>query len=225
MFGRLLGMIKMQSLVVFSIVLVLLCQSLSLGQLNEGNLVNQRIEVDFTDATLIYVLDKLAVEHRIPIGLERASTETYGAKLNIHIKNGTLKDVFDSIVQQEPEYNWEVKDGVVNFTPINRYSFVEKLLNTPISSFKPKKGISKFQIRDSIVNISEVQKLLTSNNIGVERMDYPYHRSIYSNDEVDLSTSNTDVRGVLNKVVRVSEHKIWVVEMYGYDGNKLLISF
>jgi hypothetical protein len=219
-------MIKLRSAALFSIALALFCHAPSYAQLHEESLLNQKIEVNYANATLIYVLNKLAVEKRIPIGLEKSSAEKYEAKLNIDIKDGTLKDVLDAIAQQEPAYKWEVKDGVINFTPVNRrYDFVEKLLDTPVNHFAPRKGIGKFEIRDAILDLVEVQNLLTSCRTGIEKYYYPSRRSIYSNDEVDLSISNTNVRGVLNKVARDSEHKIWVVEMYGDEKNKLLISF
>lgn len=212
---------------IIAAILLLFGQTRYFGQSNENDLLHQKIEVHFTDATLLYVLNKLAAIQGIPIGLEKSATEEYKAKLNIDVENGTLKEVLNAIIQQEPAYKWEVIDGVINFTPTaKRYSFVAILLDTSVNCFAPVKGISKFGIRDTITNLPEVRSLLTANNIGVERfMDYPYRESIYANSKVNLNMSNTTVRGILNKVVKDSEHKIWVVEMSGRHNGNLLISF
>jgi hypothetical protein len=53
------------------------------------------------------------------------------------------------------------------------------------------------------------------------QLGYPTYRSIYTNDEVDLTVSDTDLRGVLNKVVRDSEHKLWVIKRKGEKGEIL----
>lgn len=208
------------------LIALLVCQTASFGQTNNEGLTNQKITVSFEDVTLIYVLNKLAVEHRVPIGLEESSSENFTKKLNIKIEAGTLKDVLDEIVRQDQAYRWELKDGVINFTPVtHRHSFLERLLVTPVNRYAPKEGSGKFTIRDAIYDLPEVKNLLVSNNVGIEKTYYPYYKSIYSNSRVNVGISNTDVRGVLNKVVRDSEHKIWVVEMVGDAKDKLLISF
>jgi hypothetical protein len=214
-------------LFILSILVFLSCETLSFGQDDVNKLLDQKLTVHLTQATLLYVLETLAVEHRIPVGLERSSTEVYKAKFNIDVKEGTLRDVLDSITQQEQDYRWEVRDGVINFTPIrDRYGFVVTLLDTCISRFAPAGGIDKFDIRNNILQLPEVSNLMASNRVGISRFtDYPYHRGVYANDKVDLSISNTNVRGILNKVVRDSEHKIWVVEMAGNNKNQLIISF
>jgi hypothetical protein len=199
----------------------------SFGQTPEDDLTSKPIEVHLKNATLIYVLSKISMEHRVPMGLEYSTTDKKEPKLNIDVKNGTLRDVLDSIVEQEPIYRWEVRDGVINFTPIQaRERFFEKLLDTRISQFVPKKGISKFELRNTLVDLPEVKTFLEAENITVIKLgDYVYHPSIYSNDEVDLSIFNTDVRGVLNNIVRESEHKLWVLGWRTENKDSIAIGF
>jgi hypothetical protein len=129
-------------------------------------------------------------------------------------------------MQQEPICKWEVKDGVINLIPAHeRDEFLEKLLATPVHRFAPKKGISKFEIRNAIVSLDEVRKLLESHKMKLDKHDYKSDRSIYSDDNVDLSISDTNVRGVLNKVIRESEHKLWVVSRVADEKNVFYLGF
>ena len=197
------------------------------GQTLEDDLLNQPIELHLTNATLSNTLSKLSVDWRVPIGLERSYLYSDEPKLNIDVKNGTLKDVLNLIVEQEPSYRWEVRDGAINFVPAQaREQFFEKLLDTRVSRFAPKKGMTKFDLRNTLTDLPEVRTLLEAASITVRKVsDYPYKPSIYSNMDVDLSISDTDVRGVLNKVVRDSEYKLWIMGWGNEKKNSLTISF
>jgi len=222
------------------IAMLLLVQIRTVGQSSETNILNRKIDINLSKATLLETLNILAIYHRVPIGLERDTD--YRQRIaqlmyvengkikwkdgTITIKSGTLKEILDSLVAQEPLYQWEVRDGVINVFPTqSRDEFLKKLLETNIEKFSPKKGINKFKLRDVIVDLSEIKALLEAENIEVIKRYYPTRRSIYTNDEVDLSISNTNVRGVLNKVARDSEHKIWVVERIGDKKEFLEVSF
>jgi hypothetical protein len=183
--------------------------------------------VHFKNATLIYVLGTLSNDYKIPIGLETSSTEEYKAKLDIDVNRGTLRDLLDSITQQEPAYRWEIMDGTINFTPMSdRYGFLATLLDTSINSFAPTKGLDKLEVRNRIFQLPEVKDLMTLHSVRVSRFsDSPSDQRINISNEVDLSISNTNVRGILNKVVRESDYKIWVVDMTGRNKDELIISF
>ena len=210
------------------------------GQSLETDLINQKVEINLSKATLVEVLSTLAVEYRVAIGLEEATDSRQ--KINkrmyvedgkikwkdgtINIKSGTLKEVLDSLVEQEPQYTWEVRDNVINVFPVQlRDEFLKKLLETKIEKFSPQKSMNKFEIRDMIVELPEVKALLKAEKVKALNRYYSTRRSIYADDEIDLSISNTDVRGVLNKIARDSEHKIWFIERIGEKREDLLVSF
>ena len=181
---------------------------------SENSLLSQRVELHFRKATLMYVLSTLAVDHRVPIGIEYSSADRNEPKLDLDTENGSLREILDSIVKQEPLYRWELVDGVINFVPISgKDPFFETLLNTPISHYDPGKWTIKFQLRDAIENTPEVKKLLKSKKVELAKYrDYPSYPSIYTpKDPVDLRMSNTTVRRILNRIVKVSEHKSWAI--------------
>jgi len=215
------------TLVCYCAIVLILSSAYSFAQSSREDLTSQPITIRLTNATLIYALDTLAGDHRIPIGIESSSDDRKNLLLNIDTSNGgTLSDVLNSIVEQVPIYRWEVRDGVINIVPTqSRDQFLEKLLSTHINSFTPKTGITKFDTRNTLADLPEVHSLLEENKITVFKYgDYVYYPSIYTK-EVDLSISDTDVRGVLNKIVRDSEHKLWVVGWRDEKKDSLTISF
>lgn len=195
------------------------------GQKKSDNLLEQRLDLHFKNQTFLGVLGILADE-RIPIGLEVALDHNDEYHLNMDVENATLQDVLGEIIQQEPEYRWELRDGVINIIPVRaRDAFVEKFLSTSIRQFTMPKVIGKFKIRDAIVALPEVVALLKANGITASHYGYYYRPSIYTNENIDLSISNTDVRGVLNKVARDSEHNMWMVSRSGDNRTSLDVGF
>src|SRR5258708_17428223 len=187
----------------------------------------QPITLHMKDVTLLDVLNKLSSNYRIPIGLQYSTANT-NANLTIDVTSATIVEVLGLIVKQEPRYRWEVRDGVINFVPVqNQDEFFDKFLNTRIRRFAPEQGINKFEVRNRLADLPEVRNLLEANKITVMRLsDYPYStKSIYSNDQVDFAISDTDVRGVLNKIVRNGEYKLWVLGWCNEKKDTISISF
>jgi len=198
------------------LLLIAVWSPLTLGQTPAETLLNTPLTLHFKDETFVYVLSNLSVEHRIPIGLELALVPKDDALLSINVENEPLKLVLDLIAQQEPDYRWEVRDSVINFVPArSRDSLLEQLLETKVSRFAPKKGMDKYELRNAIAELPEVKAFLDSHHLTVFRLGPPTYRSIYSNDAVDLSISSTNVRGVLNKIIKESEHTSWVLKRRG----------
>ena len=173
--------------------------------------LDRPIELHLRNATLMLVLGTLSVETDIPIGIEFSSDEKNEPKLNIDVKKVPLIDVLNLIVQQKAAYVWELRDGVINFTPIrDRDPFFETLLNTPVREFVSPKGNNKFAIRDTLLDLPEVSELMAKNAVEADRFGYPHKPSIYAND-ANLSEKNTDFRSLLNKIIRESEHNSWTL--------------
>ena len=139
----------------------------------------------------------LSLTYDIPIALEIASNNDGLATYMIDFKGGTLSEFLTRFVAEHKEYTWEIKDGVVSVFPKEKY-------------------------RD----LPEVKSLLERNHVTVPRLsDYAYFPSIYSKPDVDLSISHSDVRGVLKKIARESEHNIWFVQWRDEKRRELMLGF
>lgn len=207
---------------------------------DKNSTLDQRINIDLSNTTMLFVLNKLAFEYRIPIGLEWATNHRQNLSesmsfedgnirwksKSIIIKPGTLEEILNSLIKQEPEYKWEFNDGAVNIFPVKlRDDFLEKLLNTKVENFSPEKGIDKFKIRDDIIEMPVVKDLLASENVQLLKRDYPNSNYLFPDNEISISISNTDIKGILNKIVRTTIHKIWIIERIGKNKENLLVAF
>ena len=203
----------MLSLQFVVIVQLLLSAPFVVGQSPSEDLTTQSLTLKIENETLITCLAKLAVEHRVPIGFEVAFNHDDKARLSLDVKNESLKKILDLICQQESAYRWEVRDGVINFVPARSTDqFLSKLLDTHVSRFAPEKGLNKFELRNVVADLPEVKIFLYVNDLTVSSLEYPTYPSVYSNGDLDLSISNTNMRGVLNKIIRDSEHKLWIMK-------------
>lgn len=194
-----------------ALVLLVLCFGPVVGQKPVDDLLKQRLTVKIDDVPFITVLATLSVEHRIPIGLELSQVSYDGFRKNFEATNATLEEILNLICEYWPAYRWEVKDGVVNVVPaVARDTLIEHLLSTKISHFSPQKVTDKFELRNAIVDLPEVKSFLDANGVSVFRLGDPVRRSDHIG-AIDLSVSDTDVKGLLNKIVRETERKFWAV--------------
>ena len=68
---------------------------------------------------------------------------------------GTLREVLEDIVTADPDYRWEVKDGVVNLMPFQR---VPDLLTLRISAFDSGDATSVTTAKTFLFGLPEVRK-------------------------------------------------------------------
>jgi len=183
------------------------------------------ISMHLKGATLLGALSELAVKEGIPIGLELSKWESYERRFDLDANAVTVGELLELIVHEAPNYRWLVRDGVVNVEPTgSRDPLFERLLNTRVVKFALKGGAGKFEIRNSVLELPEIQALIKTNDIKVSRLAYTYSRSIYSRDDNDLSVRDSDLRGILNAIIRSSEHNMWVLHWIG-RGDELELAF
>src|SRR5690349_5679909 len=110
---------------------------------NRIDLTRRTLTIDVSNGSVEDVLIVLATEHRVPIGFERSGL--YQKQITVQLVRVSLKTVLDSIIAQAPVYRWELKDGVINFVPrIGRDPFLQTLLSTRVTRYRPLKGTNKF---------------------------------------------------------------------------------
>ena len=81
-------------------------------QLPASQIEGQGIEAFFSDFSLT---------NDIPLALEIASNNDELAAYRADFKGGTLSEFLTRFVAQHEEYTWEIKDGVLNVFPKEKY--------------------------------------------------------------------------------------------------------
>ena len=202
--------------------LLFIFPSQSFGQKINQELLDIVIDRKFKDITLIYVLDSIRQDYKIPIVFEVADSGYKSGNpidlntFDINLEAGKLSDVLDAIIKQRPNYKWEIIDGVVNFVPIkNRNPFIEELFNTQIKSFSLKSYTFSNEIDRKLEVTPEVAELLKLNKTTVNNI---YDVSImlgatYPEIEVNLTLSNITFKEILNNIAKKSPANFWIVHL------------
>lgn len=226
--------------IAFSALILLTLFGATLSQSSDTDFLDQKIDINLEHATLLQTLSTLSVKYRVPIGLERDAKywqrvrnlmsfeagQIKWKESSIQIKSGTLKQILDSLVSQEPIYSWEVKDGVINVYPVqSRDPVLQKLLDTTVETFALEQGMNKVEIHKAILDLPAIKAWLEAEKLEARTPSNFTGSSIYKDDKLKLDISHTNVRGVLNRVIKDSEFKLWVVDRIGDKRESLEISF
>ncbi len=174
--------------------------------------------------SIIRVATTLAAYENVSVGLQLSSSGNNEPNIDIDVKDVPLSEVLNMVVQQSKLYAWEYRDGVINFYPTRDVDpFFSKLLETRIATFKPKSN-DKYVIRDAVLDSAEVKKLMRNEKVTADRFGPPYRPSIYANN-ADLSAQNMDVRSLLNKILRESEHNFYLLSWTQKDKREFALDF
>lgn len=192
----------------------------SLGQNTDDNLLHFPIRnLQVQGKNIHSILSAIADQSDIPIGLELSLADDLfiSRSITIDIKDGTLKDLLNSIVNQYPIYAWEIRDNVVNVFPreAHRDLVIKQILDTNLEKVSISKETRRFNFRETLCKNEAVMKILNVNNIT------PANESFTSRDfgtlgrNFSLSASNVSVLTVLNRVIRETQTKYWIIMRAG----------
>jgi hypothetical protein len=193
------------------IFVVLLACSSAFGQTDD--VTTKSVKLSLKNVSVQRVLIELSIESGVSIGFERSDLDDSQTSLSVDESQRTVRDVLNHIVKQVPLYKWKTHDGIIILMPVRgRSPILETFLNIQVREFKAKTGeLTKFDLRNYIYDLPEVELFLKVNNLKTERLrDYAYRPSIYAND-VDLSISGTNVLGIVNNIISKSEHHVWML--------------
>lgn len=223
------------------IIVVLVTSQLSVAaQATNDVLLERRIDTCFTNAEMLEVLNHLALDYKVPIGIEWATNYDETVQKKMYLDNGSIKwkpgeinttagsleDVLDELIRLDPTYRWEMMDGVINIYPIHlRDDFVRDLLNTKIKYFSLAVNDEKFKIRDAIFDLTEIQTATKRARVELLRRSYSYKRSGGDEASHTRQFENISLRSILNATVRFTENKIWVIKRVGEDKDALDLTF
>ena len=107
----------------------------------------------------------------------------------------------------------------------SRDRVLEQFLGVKVGRFPPPSSIDKFKIRDAIFLLPEVTNFLHKNQVSPLIRYYSYRRGLRRVGDADLSASDLTVREILNRIIRESEHKIWLVDRVGDKKESLTLDF
>ncbi|MBK8149582.1 MAG: hypothetical protein IPK58_15610 [Acidobacteria bacterium] len=121
--------------------------------LTQGKCKIESLKVE--ERTIRQVLNTIAYEYGVPIGLEVAVSDDIARTISFSATNSSLTEVLDLIAQKDPSYTWEYRDGVINFYPKSEFrdTILFNLLETRIKTFNVRKRLSRLELRKSLTEI------------------------------------------------------------------------
>jgi hypothetical protein len=215
-----------QAFAIFSVTLIFGATPPRLRGQNSGSDLTSRLVVGLhaTDTTQIGALSNLALYYGVPVGVEVASDVRDVPTFDIDVKRSSLKDVLDLIASYDDRYRWEVRDGVINFIPTrSRDVFLEQLLSVRVRRFAPGRNLPRYAIRDAISELPEVREFLEARKVSATNLS-PASREGKPRSGFEPDISDTDIRRILNAIVRESDYKIWVIQRLGAQKEYLQLS-
>jgi len=119
----------------------------------------------------------------------------------------SLRNVLDTIVFADPQYRWQIDQGVINLT---LKSNEPALLNVRINKLEVKDARSTGALVDNLLALPEVQqartklKLQSALRISVGPVSLKPNRTVFS-----ISCEGVSVKEALNRIVRNHGSAVW----------------
>lgn len=202
------------------------CAHTCVGQTQANEMLQRRLEPLATQADSMHLLlSQISADYDVPIGLE-AATQGEEPILSVMIQGRTLQEVLDETVRKDPRYEWKIIDGVINVRPKSqRDGLLAKVLETRVDFFEIKRDSRLFQVRREILELPHVKALLEQEKVGYGPDVKLGGEFVKFGKDFALSLSNVTVREILNRIIRTSDVKYWVVNRYGKNKEFFVMNF
>jgi hypothetical protein len=177
-------------------------------QSTESNsLLDKIVSVRMYDVYASQVLDFLSDEYNFPSGDEIARSQD-DKKISVNIFQQPLRVALDAIVKADPDYRWELNDGVVNLIPKHDSG----LLGIKIKSFQVR-DMNRLETRRALAALPEVAAKI--NSLGLEFSDITVWRTKELRDQMRLTidTRDTTLKDVLNMLAKKTRR--WGISIWG----------
>lgn len=197
------------------------------GQASDDALLGRSVGPVLVEAqTVSSALSYLAYEHDIPIGIEVASRDK-SREIKIELQSATVREALDAVVAYDPRYEWRVEGGVINFAPkSDRDDFVRDVLETTLRHFAIKEKTSLFTLKENILALPEVKAKLDQARVTPNASTFFGLGEMYEVGKgFTLQMSNATLREALNRIIRTSETRFWVLNKSGEDEQSLVLNF
>jgi hypothetical protein len=172
-------------------------------------------------------LSAISDTYKVPIGLEVSPDDDLLKEraIVVQLDRGTLRDVLDVVASQHPLYTWVIADGVVNVFPKGgREPMLKALLEARVGNFRLTPGTSRFTFRENLTDSPEVKGVLAAFGIKSNNEIFGSRDVLKLGLNSSLDLSHVSVKAVLNRVIRDSETRYWIVNRDGAERQYLLLN-
>ncbi len=139
--------------------------------------------------------------------------------VSLDLENASIEDVFNAIVPQMGNYDWSMRDGVINIFPvIGRDRLLADLLDLKIRHFRLQEGSMVSDIILALLDLPEFQHFRKTNRITFSPIregsstliETQYGRPI----DGAMHFENITFRDLLNQITRIKKGG-WILKIQG----------
>jgi hypothetical protein len=199
------------------------------GQDKDEDLLDKRIETfKVEESETPSVLKKLAYEHNIPIGIEVLSNPSVnpGKKIDLQLENKSVRELLQSIVEQDTRYEWKLVDGVINVFPKNDSDILlGELLSTQVAHFSVDNCQNRLTVRSNLLDVSSIKSKLEDAKVSPLVVAFTGIDLVKLGEKSKLNLSNKTLREVLNAIIKNSSTRFWSLKRVGDNNEFILLNF
>ena len=152
---------------------------------------------------------RVAKQFELPVGIEWLKNKPALQGLGLAWKDTTVGDIIRSVVRRYPPYSFRVERGIVHVSRPDLLNDSHNFLNLKVPDFfgvcQEPGGFVNVQLREVVQNIVSPRNLPPGAGVGGDYATGLEERPL------TLALRGLTVREALDKLVDVSEHKMWVV--------------
>jgi hypothetical protein len=163
------------------------------------------------DGYMTGLLGHLAEEFGVNIGVETEPGQPRPS-VKINLREATLQDVLDAVVQSQPAYRWRQEGDFVDVYPSKGGS---PLLDTVVGNFQVN-AASWEEASDALLRLPEVQSGMSAMRLSRREAERGTARG---GEALTLYLENVPVRRALHELAKRSGSHIWVFRQYD-EGEK-----
>jgi hypothetical protein len=173
--------------------------------------------VDIQSQSIEGLFSALSLSYDIPIGLEIAIDDSARDVYYLKLASGTLSDLLTQFAEEYPEYDWEIKDSVVNIHPKKpfRDNVLGKILEVQVPSFSVTPKTNCWTLESRLTQIAGVKEITDAYGLQPQGLNFSGPQIPQLGRNFTLELTNVTIRSLLNRVVKESPTaKIWIMKKY-----------
>jgi hypothetical protein len=177
---------------------------------------------ELENVTLRRCFEELTARYDFVIGFESLpELPKQPNTISIKLEDGTVRDVLDALIAQDPRYEWSASKQALNVYPI---AGNQAWMTTVIHHFKVNK-VNRYEALDTLLNSREIQT-----QFGHAPFRRGEVRSLPGVADSDLLRFSLDLqdatpRSILNEIAKADHSGVWMYIRYGKNSEYFSIIF
>jgi hypothetical protein len=177
---------------------------------------------ELENVTLRRCFEELTARYDFVIGFESLpELPNQSNTINVKLENGTVRDVLDALIAQDPRYRWSASEQAINVHPIVGN---QTWMTTVIGHFKVD-NVNRYEALDALLNSREIQTQFA--RAPFRRGELRSLPGVADSDllRFSLDLQNATPRSILNAIAKADHSGVWMYVRYGKNSEYFSIIF